>query len=409
MPLAEPLWGSLGAVNQGIRGPWLLNGSSSPGSCQATEVIRGLWCRDVAHIICGAAIFASRERSTSMPVIDADAHVIESDRTWQFLEDFEREYAPVPATEAGFPSSSGDYWLIDGQVRSRLGNIGKMFPRESREMLDVSSRLRHMDELQTDIQVLFPSILTPYTERPEVERTFCRTYNRWMADIWQQGQNRLRWAAILPLLNMDHALEELRFARDHGACAIFARSVEGNRHLIDPYFYPLYEEAQNLDVPVCVHASVGSRALDEFLSVGKDQGNFLRFKLTVVGAFHQIVTNGIPQQFPKLRFGFIETSSQWVPFLVNDLARRFARQGWDLPVEHLLKEMRLYVTCQNDDDLPYVLKYAGEDNLVIGSDYGHADNATEMEALRHLKERTDVDDRIKKKILEDNPKALYGL
>jgi len=344
-----------------------------------------------------------------MPVIDADAHVIESDRTWQFLEDFEREYAPVPATEAGVPNASGDYWLIDGQVRSRLGNIGKMFPKESREMIDVSARLRHMDELQTDVQVLFPSILTPYTERPEVERTFCRTYNRWMADIWKQGQNRLRWAAILPLMNMDHTLEELRFARDHGACAIFARSVEGERHLIDPYFFPLYEEAQSLDVPICVHASVGSRALDNFLSKGADDGNFLRFKLTVVGAFHQIVTNSIPQQFPTLRFGFIETSSQWVPFLVSDLARRFTRQGKDLPAGNLLKELRLYVTCQNDDDLPYVLKYAGEDNLVIGSDYGHADNATEMEALRHLKERTDVDDRIKKKILEDNPKALYGL
>ena len=40
------------------------------------------------------------------------------------------------------------------------------------------------------------------------------------------------------------------------------------------------------------------------------------------------------------------------------------------------KENRVYVTCQTDDDLDYVLGYAGEDNLVIGTDYGHSDNAS---------------------------------
>ncbi|HZT05981.1 MAG TPA: amidohydrolase family protein [Chloroflexota bacterium] len=345
-----------------------------------------------------------------MPVIDADAHVIETDRTWQFAESSLREYAPVAANGDGVPTPMGDYWLIDGAVRSRLGNIGKLFPKESREMLDVSARLRHMDELGTDIQVLFPSILTPYTERPEVEEAFCQTYNRWLADVWRQSPQRLRWAAILPLMNMQHALTELRFARDHGACAVFVRSIEGDRQLIDPYFFPLYEEASKLDVPICVHASVGSSALDRILSQGRDTGNFLRFKLTVVGACHQVITNRIPDQFPKLRFGFIETSSQWVPFVVNDLLRRFQRQGWEIASgSELLKRDRIYVTCQNDDDLPFVLKYAGEDNLIIGSDYGHADNATEMEALRHLQERTDVEPTVIKKILDDNPRALYGL
>src|SRR5438477_6741721 len=181
-----------------------------------------------------------------MPVIDADAHVIETDRTWQYVAEPLREYAPVAATKEGVPTPTGDYWLIDGSIRSRLGNIGPLFPKESREMLDVSSRLRHMDELETDIQVLFPSILTPYTERPEVEEAFCQTYNRWLADVWKQGKNRLRWAAILPLMDMNKSISELRYAKDNGACAIFARSIEGDRQLIDPYFFPLYEEAANL-------------------------------------------------------------------------------------------------------------------------------------------------------------------
>ena len=345
-----------------------------------------------------------------MPVIDADAHVIETDRTWQFVDEPLRQYAPTAATKEGVPTPGGDYWLIDGSIRSRLGNIGPLFPKESREMLDVSARLKHMDELGTDIQVLFPSILTPYTERPEVEEAFCHTYNRWMTDCWKHDKKRLRWAAILPLMDIEKAVEELKFSKDNGACAIFVRSIEGDRQLIDPYFFPLYEEAAKLDVPVCVHASVGSSKLDHILTQGRDMGNFLRFKLTVVGACHQILTNNIPEQFPTLRFGFIETSSQWVPFVVNDLLRRFQRQGWDITSGgELLKKNRIYITCQNDDDLPFVLKYAGEDNLVIGTDYGHADNATEMEALKLFQNRTDVPKPVIKKIIDDNPRALYGL
>jgi hypothetical protein len=43
------------------------------------------------------------------------------------------------------------------------------------------------------------------------------------------------------------------------------------------------------------------------------------------------------------------------------------------------------VSCQTDDDVDYVLKYSGEDNIVIGTDYGHNDQPTEIEALRNLK------------------------
>jgi predicted TIM-barrel fold metal-dependent hydrolase len=76
---------------------------------------------------------------------------------------------------------------------------------------------------------------------------------------------------------------------------------------------------------------------------------------------------------------------------------------------NIIRDSRVYVACQTDDDLPYVLKYAGEDNIVIGSDYGHNDTSSEIEALRLLKEQGEVEPRIIDKILYDNAKALYGI
>jgi hypothetical protein len=153
---------------------------------------------------------------------------------------------------------------------------------------------------------------------------------------------------------------------------------------------------------------VGNADLESLLSKGRNQGSFLKFKLTVVGAFHQLLTEGTPALFPKLRWGFVETSAQWIPYVIHDLNRRNSRHGYALDA-NLLRDNRMYVACQTDDDLPYVIKYAGEDNLVCGTDYGHDDHATEMEALKSLRDRTDVPPPLVDKILDANPRALYGL
>jgi predicted TIM-barrel fold metal-dependent hydrolase len=60
-------------------------------------------------------------------------------------------------------------------------------------------------------------------------------------------------------------------------------------------------------------------------------------------------------------------------------------------------------------DLPYVLEYAGENCLMIGSDYGHADNASKLLALKRLKENGVLDPVVIDKILCSNPARFYGL
>jgi predicted TIM-barrel fold metal-dependent hydrolase len=91
-----------------------------------------------------------------------------------------------------------------------------------------------------------------------------------------------------------------------------------------------------------------------------------------------------------------------------ELQRRFDRSNSGRG-GNLIRDNHIYVTCQTDDDLPYVIKYSGEDNIVIGSDYGHNDTSSEIEALRTLKKKGEVEPRIIDKILFDNAKALYGL
>jgi len=338
-----------------------------------------------------------------MPTIDADAHVIETERTWEYMEGGGAKFRPLLVSPQ---NGERQFWLIDGRIFSRGVNVNRKIPAAVREMRDIEARLSHMDALEIDIQVLYPSLfLRPVTGRPEIEAALCRSYNRWLADICSGAKGRLRWVAVLPLMSMDAALVEARSARDHGACGLFMRGLIDNKLLSDPYFYPLYEEAEALNLPICVHASTGNF---DWVELFQRESGFARFKLPVLTAFHSIVHEEIPARFPKLRFGFIEVRSQWVPYVYHELAKRFEMKGRRLGIE-MLSENRLYVACQTDDDLSYVLKYAGEDNIVIGSDYGHADTSSEIEALRKLKTGGEISPRVIDKILCDNPKARYNL
>jgi len=341
-----------------------------------------------------------------MFTIDADAHVLETDRTWDYMLESEREFRPRVVATPNEKDSGGESWLIDGRLHGKARNVGADTPQASREMADIEARIKHMDELQVDVQVLYPTVfLRPFTTKPEIELALSRSYNRWLVDIWKQGKERLRWVAVLPLLSMEKALAEAKWAKENGACGIFIRGLEGDRLLSDPYFYPLYEAASRLDMPVCVHSATGSFAVHDFF---ERESGFNKFKLAVVGSFHSVLFDDIPQKFPKLKLGFIEVSAQWIPYALHDLARRFQRRKKGLS-KNILSESRIYVACQTDDDLPYILQYSGPDNLVIGSDYGHADTASELEALRILKEKGEIGPNVIDKILDDNPRALYGL
>ena len=342
-----------------------------------------------------------------MHTIDADAHVIECEKTWDYLEGDDRRYRPVSLTVDMPSGSKRSFWFIGGRMIGGRENVGKDTSQESRELANIDSRLRHMDEIGTAVQVLYPTLfLRPVTDNPRIELALCRSYNRWMADIWSKAKDRLRWAVQLPLMTLDKALDELRWARGNGACAVFMRGLETNHTLHDPYFFPLYEEASRLDMPIGIHSGIGNFAVND--AMGGEP--FRVAKLVVIGGFHSMILRGIPERFPALRIGAIEVAAQWVPYLVHDLNLRFPKlERKEARPDVLRSSRQLFVAYQTDDDLPYVLQYAGEDTLMIGSDYGHADNASELLALKRLKEKGELDPRVIDKILYFNPARFYGL
>ena len=139
-----------------------------------------------------------------MKIIDADAHVVESAYTWDYMEPSEKQYRPVSLETREEAGVKLQFWLIDGKVRGlrfpvfsaaelerRSQQAGRRFAdnQESREMGNVDLRLEYMDRAGVDIQALHNTIfIESVTDRPAVEVALYKSWNRWLGDIWRQAR-----------------------------------------------------------------------------------------------------------------------------------------------------------------------------------------------------------------------------
>jgi len=106
------------------------------------------------------------------------------------------------------------------------------------------ARLADMDAMGVDQALLYPTWFAEgffLVRDPDIAYALARAYNDWILDFCKAAPERLFAAAILPLQNMDFALEELqRVARLPSFRAVFIRPMFlEDRYLNHPYYDPL--------------------------------------------------------------------------------------------------------------------------------------------------------------------------
>ncbi len=359
--------------------------------------------------------------STRLMVIDADAHVIETDQTWNYLRDSETKYRPQFISTDSGPRHR--YWLVNGrlsglpsaassdediEIRSTKALRNVSVDSKARKMEDIDLRLAHMTKLGIDIQVLHNSIwIHQVTNLPEAEVALSRSWNRWLAEIWEQGDGRLRWTCVVPVLDLKAAAEEMRFSKEHGAVGVCLKPYETGLMMVDPYFFPIYELAQELDLSVIAHIANGDPELVRTLETryGGTDG-FSSLRVPTMLSCYGLLRKNIPELFPGVRWGFVEASAQWVPWVANELQRR---NDYEFTAENNpFKNGNVYVTTQTNDDIEYITRYVGDDVLVIGTDYGHLDPSSDVDAISKFR-TLDINEDLKDKILSSNPARLYGI
>lgn len=373
-----------------------------------------------------------------MYLIDADGHVEESEATFsdEYMDPAFRLQRPrVVAVERMV------YWMIEEQMYPRrvgrgahnLGTPasykGEKTPHAqkksdtigSMEIRGVTERIEAMDKEGISLQVLYPTLFLAYplAANPALVTAMSSAYNRFLGD--QVGAHeRLKWAAVVNLDDVAGAVEQVREAHGLGAVAVMVLGTIGDRMLDDPAFLPFYEALVERDMTLAIHVGWACPALSGlFTHIYPSSVN--AFLMPVLLGFSAMIHSGLLDRFPTMRVGFLEAGCQWVHFMIDRMDHRFVHSGNFLadilvdtvpkaklaPMEYI-RQGNLYLSAEVEDALlPQVVELVGEGQVVYGSDMPHGDR--EVLSSDYLKQREDLSETVKTRILQDNGAKLYNL
>ncbi|MGO9454836.1 MAG: amidohydrolase family protein [Candidatus Binataceae bacterium] len=218
----------------------------------------------------------------SFPVFDSDSHVVEPRELWEKY--LEPEYRTLGKHALWREDGQhGSYLKVNGKVfRDTMNsniprhaiwrpgmswdNVGELDPKHRHPMTEGASnpqaRLRDMDAMGVDQAFLYPTWFAEgfhLVEDPDVAYALARAYNNWIADFCKAAPERLFAASMVPLQNIDYAIEELRrtakIACFRGAF-IRPMFLEGH-YFTHPYYDPMWAELESLGITAAVHSTAG--------------------------------------------------------------------------------------------------------------------------------------------------------
>jgi len=193
-------------------------------------------------------------------------------------------------------------------------------------------------------------------------------------------------------------------------------AADGSHVLGDERFTPIYEEAQRLDVMLAVHASgshLGGAGVDLFPRF--IQAHTCSHPFGQMRQLTSIVFEGIPERFPDLRIAFLEAGAGWAPYWMERMDDEYDKRGEvEAPLlkkkpSDYVRSGKIYFSCEADEWLlPQALERVGENQIVYASDFPHWDHSFPG-SIDEIRDRRDLTDTQKRKVLADNCRRLYKL
>ena len=258
--------------------------------------------------------------------------------------------------------------------------MSRAFP--GAELLDFDKRLQFMDENRIDMQVL--SLTSPVSDLVPVDEAvrICRLANDITKQHIDEYPDRFAGFATLPMADPEAAAEELeRCVKELGFCGVLLAGRCKGRFYNEAEFFPVFEKAAELDVPIYFHPAfipmevqetyymsdaysfiVGS----EFASAG--YGWHVEVGIQIV----RLILSGIFDKLPGLKF----ISGHWgetVPAFLERMDSILDRgiTGLEKNVSEYYKE-HVYLTPSgilSNDQLGYLVKLMGADHILYAVDY----------------------------------------
>ena len=369
--------------------------------------------------------------------MDSDLHVIESGDIYEDYippDYFDRRPEYLGWSTANFP-----YWRVQGQLippwalAPDVAKAQKFLDAPTKDLYepikkrgyDAKSALHAMDVEGIDIAVVFRTfahmIVSIDDLPPNLATAYCQAFNDWLSAYCMRDAARLKPAAIVSLHDPELAAAEAHRAvseQGHVGVVILPMPVN-DRYIHSPECDVLWNEIQKLNVPLLIHGTSGGASNDYASNRFRDKPNFRTlnhssaFPMELMLALGAMTTGGVLKRFPALRVGFLEGNCGWLPWWLDRLDDQWQKYGGGetirldaLPSDYF-KGQCFIGTDVDEALLKVVINEIGDENIVMSTDYPHADGPYPNGTQTFL-DLPGVAVESKSKILWDNCLKLYG-
>ncbi|HEY7064015.1 MAG TPA: amidohydrolase family protein [Chloroflexota bacterium] len=336
--------------------------------------------------------------------VDADGHITES--AGQLRPYFDNYVNAGGAWDTQRPFYPVDNW--DRSLSSTLGDRAGT----AKEWLEA------MDRGGMEYAFLYPTsgLGVGWIREPDWATALCRAYNNFVSEEFLKASPRLRAVCLIPMQEPAEAIKELRRAVTELHFNGVMLPANGLRlPLGHAEFHDIYAEAQRLDCFVAIHATVrgpqsfGADHFDKFIEV-----HTLSHPLAQMISLTGWIFEGVPEKFPKLRTGFMESGCSWVPYWVNRMDEEYEKRGPEAPL--LTKKPSEYVRGGNiffhgeGDEvlLPEAMRWLGTGSVFYASDFPHWDHSYPHN-IDEFHETDALTPEEKRALLRENCLRMYGM
>lgn len=235
------------------------------------------------------------------------------------------------------------------------------------------ARIDAMNAAGVDMQCLSMTVPGVHSERAQIGIKLAQIVNDGFAQVAHDHPDHFTALAALPLQDPHAAVVELERAVVDGRLkggTLFTHINGAQLDHVD--FWPLYEKACELDVPLFVHPIVPAHigAMREYRIVAVE--GFL-FETSV--AVSRMIYSGLLDRYPNLTL-ILAHMGGTLPFLAERMDRGFevypeCREKISEPPSIALKKMYMDTFPHSQKAIEFCIDFAGADKLLMGSDYPH--------------------------------------
>ena len=323
-------------------------------------------------------------------IVDADAHhlneIVHFKEIAKYLDDevFRNEVLMGERGGLMYPGFRGP------QHQSLSGRLVR-FRNEAKEEWkpgvhpEVDFTMKEMQAIGIDYQIVFPTALLALGMHPDpaIETQMAWAYSRWLTEEILPHAPGMRTMLYLPMNQPEACVKFVEKFGDNPGVVGFMVTSARYRPVHDPVYMKLYGAIQETGLPLSFHAIYHQQerifeGMNRFISV-----HALGFILYNLVHMMNMVVNGIPERFPKLKLLWIESGLAWIPFMMQRLDNEYMMRSSEAP---LLKKLpsdymrEMYYTSQpienqnNAEALELTMKMINaETQLLFSSDYPHWD------------------------------------